>query len=287
MATGSSAGVSAAWSLYRQCAATSRFHKAQLELFTKLGLWLGILAAAIGTVAPYVPVNSKITGVVGSLLLAFAGAAGTYALAGNRDQLWLKCRAAGEALKSSVYLYCAGVPPFDAPNRTEALGQRVEKALKDLQGLALRPGKIDNPPGPLTMAEYLAVRVDDQINWYTGSFNKYQKKADFWRFMALAGTCASLILGGISAIVSLSPWIALLATVTASVTAFVKNQRYEAMIGLYQATAMRLQMLKDQWTDSGKTEADTADRDSLIQRCEETMSLENGAWMAQWSQLSR
>jgi hypothetical protein len=238
-------------------------------------------------VSQYVPasvINPKIPGVVGSLLLAFAGAAGTYALAGNRDQLWLKCRAAGEALKSSVYLYCAGVPPFDTPNRTEALGQRVEKALKDLQGLALRPGKMDNPPGALTVAEYLTVRVDDQINWYTNSFNNYQKKADFWRFMALAGTCASLILGGISAIASLSPWIALLATVTTSVTAFVKNQRYEAMIGLYQATAMRLQMLKDQWTDSGKTEADTADRDSLIQRCEETMSLENGAWMAQWSQ---
>jgi hypothetical protein len=143
---------------------------------------------------------------------------------------------------------------------------------------------MDNPPGPLTMAEYLTERVDDQINWYTNSFNNYQTKADFWRFMALAGTCASLILGGISAIISLSPWIALLATVTTSVTAFVKNQRYEAMIGLYQATAMRLQMLKDQWTDNGKTETDTADRDSLIQRCEETMSLENGAWMAQWSQ---
>jgi hypothetical protein len=259
-----------------------------MELFTKIGLWLGILAAAIGTVAQYIPADvipPKIVSVVGSLLLAFAGAAGTYALAGNRDQIWLKCRAAGEAIKSSVYLYCAAVPPFDTPNRTDALGQRLEKALKDIQGLALRPGDMKKqPPGPLTISEYLTARVDDQITYYTNSFNKYQKKADFWRFMALAGTSASLILGGISAVVSLSPWIALLATVTTSVTAFVKNQRYETMAGLYQATAMRLQMLKDQWADSGKTEADTADRDSLIQRCEETMSLENGAWMAQWSQ---
>jgi hypothetical protein len=53
---------------------------------------------------------------------------------------------------------------------------------------------------------------------------------------------------------------------------------------LYQATAMRLQLLKDQWLDSGKTDIDKADRDSLIQRCEETLALENGAWVAQWFQ---
>jgi len=78
--------------------------------------------------------------------------------------------------------------------------------------------------------------------------------------------------------------VALLATATASITAFVKNQRYASMIGLYQATAIRLKALKDQWLDSGKTEADKAERASFIQRCEQTMALENGAWTAQWSQ---
>jgi len=75
-----------------------------------------------------------------------------------------------------------------------------------------------------------------------------------------------------------------MATVTTSVTAYVKNQRYESMIGLYQTTAIRLQLLKDQWLDSGKTDADKGDRDSFIRRCEETLALENGAWVTQWSQ---
>jgi hypothetical protein len=131
---------------------------------------------------------------------------------------------------------------------------------------------------------YIAARVDDQIDYYARSANKYQKKADFWRYCALAGAASSAGLAVISAMFSLSPWVALLATVTTSITAYVKNHRYELMIGLYQATATRLQLLKDQWLDSGKTEADKADRDSLIQRCEETLALENGAWVAQWSQ---
>ena len=100
----------------------------------------------------------------------------------------------------------------------------------------------------------------------------------------MAGAATSAGLAVVSAMFSLSPWVALLATVTTSITAYVKNHRYELMISLYQATAMRLQSLKDQWLDSGKTDADKAERDSLIQRSEETLALENGAWVAQWSQ---
>jgi hypothetical protein len=161
----------------------------------------------------------------------------------------------------------------------------VDRALKDLDRIALRPGKADKPPpGPLNVADYLAVRVDDQIDYYTRSANKYQKKADFWRYCAIAGAATGAGLAVVSAMFSLSPWVALLATVTTSITAYVKNHRYEMMIGLYQATAMRLQSLKDQWLDSGKTDADKADRDAFMQRSEETLALENGAWVAQWSQ---
>ena len=284
------AGVNGAWSMYRQCTATSSFQKSQLEMFIKVSLWLGITGAVIGTVAQTLSPNptsvtSKVLGILGSLTVALAGLAATQAANANRDKVWIKCRAAGEALKSSVYLYSASVPPLDTPDRASALAQRVEKVLKDLQGIELRPGKPDKlPPGPLTVTDYIKARLDDQISYYTSSANKYQKKADFWRYAALGSAALSAVLGAISAIFSLSAWVALLATLTTSITAYVKNQRYELMIGLYQATAMRLQLLKDQWLDSGKSDADKEARDSFIQRCEETMALENGAWVEQWSQ---
>lgn len=284
------AGINGAWSAYRQCAATSAYYKSQLELFTKASLWLGIAGAAMGTVAQLLPPNptsvaAKTLGIAGSLAVALAGLAATQAVSGDKEKLWIRCRAAGEALKSAVYLYNASVPPFDGPDRGAALAQRVERALKDLDRIALRPGKSDKPPPvSLSVSDYIAARVDDQIDYYTRGANKYQKKADFWRYCALAGAAISAGLAIVSAMFSLSPWVALLATVTASITAYVKNHRYELMIGLYQATAMRLQLLKDRWLDSGKTDADKADRDALIQRCEETLALENGAWVAQWSQ---
>jgi hypothetical protein len=283
-------GVNGAWSAYRQCAATSVFYKSQLELFTTTSLWLGIAGAVLGTVAQLVSPNPgsitvKALGIAGSLAVALAGLAAGQAVSGDIEKLWIRCRAAGEALKSAVYLYSASVPPFYAPERGAALAQRVEKVLRDLDGIALRPGKLDKPPpGALNVAEYIAARVDDQIGYYTRGANKYQRKADFWRYCALAGAATSAGLAVVSAMFSLSSWVALLATVTTSITAYVKNHRYELLIGLYQATAMRLQLLKDQWLDSGKTDIDKADRDSLIQRCEETLALENGAWVAQWFQ---
>jgi SMODS and SLOG-associating 2TM effector domain 1 len=283
-------GVNGAWSAYRQCAATSAFYKSQLELFTKVSLWLGIAGAVMGTVGQLLSRNpnsvaTKALGIAGSLAVALAGLAATQAISGDKEKLWIRCRSAGESLKSAVYLYSASVPPFDGSNRGVALAQCLERALRDLDRIALRPGKSDKPPpGPLNVTGYIAARVDDQIDYYTRSANKYQKKADFWRYCAMAGAATSAALAVVSAMFSLSPWVALLATVTTSITAYVKNHRYELTIGLYQATAMRLQSLKDQWLDSGKTDADKADRDSLIQRSEETLALENGAWVAQWSQ---
>jgi len=286
-------GANAAWGLYRQCAATSAFQKTQMERFTRVSLWLGIAGAVIGTLTQFIAPDvtstpAKILGVVASLAVALAGVAATQAVSGSRDKIWIRSRAAAESLKSAVYLYAASVPPFDGPNRAAALAERVEKTTKDLAGIELRPGKTDKqPPGPLTVDDYIKARVDDQVGYYTGTANTLQGKADFWRNCFLATAAAAAALGTISAITSLSPWVALLATFTASATAYVKNQHYESIIQLYQATAIRLQSLKDQWFDSGKTNNDKADRDSLIQRCEETLSLENGAWVAQWTQASQ
>ena len=289
MATQSTTGINGAWSMYRRCAATSAFHKSQLETFTRMSLWLGIIGAAIGTVTQYVAPGatspgSKVLGVLAAVVVTLAGLAATQATSADRDKLRIRCRAAAEALKSSIYLYSAAVPPFDGPNRAAALAERVENTMKELAGIQLRPGKMDKePPGLMTGADYIRDRIDDQIEFYTGSAARYQHKADFWRYCSMAAAALSAILGAVSATFSLSPWVALVATVITSVTAYVKNQRYESIIGLYQATAIRLQLLKDQWLDSGKTDQDKADRDSFIQRCEETMSLENGAWVAQWS----
>jgi hypothetical protein len=280
-------GIHAAWSFYRQCAATSAYHKKQLELFTKMSLWLGIAGAIIGTLGQVIAPDpkstaSRVAGIAGSIVVALAGIAATQATAGRRDKIWVKTRAMGEGIKTSVYLFCASAPPFDGTDRASVLAERAEKAIQELQGVELRPGTIKDPPGSLTVDDYIKARVDDQITYYTNTAIKYQERADFWRFCGLLAASSGAILGGVSAMFSLAPWVALLSTVVTSLTAYVKGQQYESMIALYQATASRLLLLKDRWLDSGKSDADAAERNAFIKSCEDTMSLENGAWVTRW-----
>jgi hypothetical protein len=287
MTPSTATGIHAAWSFYRKCAATSAYHKKQLALFTKISLWLGIAGAIIATVGQVINPDSKSTtsrvaGIAGSIVVALAGVAATQATAGNRDKLWVKARAAGEGIKSSVYLYCASAPPFDGTDRASVLADRVNKAGQDLQGVELRPETVKAPPGSLTVSDYITARLDDQVNYYTNTAIAHQQRADFWRFCGLIAASSGAILGTVSAMYSLAPWVALLSTVVTSVTAFVKGQQYESLIALYQATALRLLVLKDKWLDSGKVDADTAERNAFIKSCEDTMSLENGAWVAKW-----
>ncbi len=286
----SSAGVNGAWSMYRQCAATSEYHKSRLERFTKASLALGIVGAFIGTISPALhfpatSIRARVLGIIGSFAVALAGICATQAVGDNREKNWVKCRGAGEGLKSSVYLFSASVPPFDGANRAEVLAQRIEKALKDTDGIELETVKVEKqPPGPLSVDGYIAQRVDDQIGYYDRKSREYRRKAQFWRLWSFIAAAIGACMGAVSAIYSLSPWIALLATATASLTAFVKNQRYSSLVGLYQTTMTRLQIAKDQWLDTGKSDTDRPERNTFIQHCEDTMALENGAWTSQWSQ---
>jgi hypothetical protein len=78
--------------------------------------------------------------------------------------------------------------------------------------------------------------------------------------------------------------IGLIATLTASLSAYAQNQQYQTLIVTYQATSRRLKALKGEWIASGKTDADTAERNAFIKSCEDTMALENSAWVGDFVQ---
>jgi hypothetical protein len=62
---------------------------------------------------------------------------------------------------------------------------------------------------------------------------------------------ASVLIGVIS-MAGIAAWLAVIATLTTAITAYVKNQRYQFRIGVYLAKATRPELLKDQWLDGGK-----------------------------------
>jgi hypothetical protein len=283
------------WTAYRTWACTSKYQKSVMDRDTQKSLWLAIAGAILATIgqqlAPLAPKEGilvwafKAPGILGSCAVALSAYLAKQALADNRVQAWIRARAAAESLKSGIFLYRALAPPFDGPDRVKQLVSRVEKVLEGLKDLETRPADLVPPPvGQLQVEKYITDRVDEQIEWYEGRANDHQGKADKYRQATgwLGGLGALLALATTSAPVS--AWAAVVATITAAITAYLKNQQHQTLAANYQSTALRLRLIKTEWLGSGKTDADTAERNQFIQRCEDTMAAENGAWGALWSQ---
>lgn len=290
-------GLNAAWTAYRTWAATARHHKAEIDFWNRWGLRLavaGAVLAALGEqLAPLAPPGGPLAyvlrapGVLGAAVIALAAHFSAQGFAAHRDRLWIRCRAAAESIKSAIYLYRAAVSPFDTPARTAEIRTRVENLLKELGDVEARQPDPDEkvpPLGPLTVADYVGERVTDQIRWYRKRAAEFQAESDRYRIITRVLGALSALVGLASAVSVVAGWVAVIATMTASITAYVKSERYQVLIGMYQSTATRLELLKDEWADSGKTDADKADRDAFIRRCEETMAIENSAWVAQWKE---
>ena len=113
---------------------------------------------------------------------------------------------------------------------------------------------------------------------------EHQRKADKYRLATNWLGAVAALLAVATAGPPVSAWAAVVATITAAITAHLKNQQLQTLAANYRSTALRLRLIKTEWLGSGKTEADKDERDLFIQRCEDTMAAENGAWGALWSQ---
>jgi hypothetical protein len=280
---------------YRTWAATARYHKNAIDLLSMWSLLLAIGGAILATlgqqIAPSAPTAGfgwflfKAPGVIGSGAIALSAYFATQAIAGNREGIWVRCRSAAESLKAAIFLYRASVAPFDGTDRSSQLRQRAEKLLDELKAIEKRQPPEEAAPilTPLSVDEYIAQRVDDQIGWYNKRANEFQRKADWCQYSTAVLGAFSALLTLASALSAVSSWAAVISTVTAAIAAHLKNRRYQTLTATYQSTALRLSLLKSDWAASGKTDNDKPERDTFIQRCEETMSAENGAWVALWS----
>ena len=280
------------WTAYRTWAATARYHKDAIDILTRWSLRLAIggavvatLGEQIGPVVPALPWLSKALGAVGAAAIALAAYLSRQAQADDREGIWTRCRSAAESLKSAIFLCRASAPPFDGADRAARIRSQTEKAMEDMNGVEPRQPGPEGPPQltPLTVDGYIAERVGKAVDWYRDRAAKHQDSADLCRqgTAVLMGISALLVVA--SAVSQLSMWAPVLGTITASITAHLKNQRYQMLIAMYLSTALRLELITGEWAATGKTDPDRAERNTMIQRCEETMASENGSWLALWS----
>jgi len=251
-------------------------------ILVTLGQQLGSLTASIGLRAGSA---GKLINLLGAASIALSAYFAREALSNEKVQGWTKCRSVAESLKATTYLYRSGVPPFDGADRDQNLIDRrgaTEDAVEDIKPLAPSSETTIVDLSPITVQDYILKRVDDQVGFYRRRSAEHQKKATTLRGIVFWLGAAAVLLGVTSSVKPLvASWSAVIATVIASLSSYVQGQRYQSLAASYESTARRLETLKDKWGASSQSDGG---RNAFIQSCEDTMALENGAWVTQWSQ---
>jgi len=287
------------WSQYRVWAKTSRTYKNEVTRWRDIVLVLSLGGALLGTLSQQVEVW-KVTGrapwvgpVLGFLSGAALGLAAYFAkevFSPDPEGRAVRARSAAEAFKSEAYLLATGAPPYDTATTADDLFVRTEKVKRAIENLApvtITPEeKIKGlPSSPMSVEDYIKLRLDQQINeYYLPQANANAKKIAAGRKLSLIFGALAVLLGLMSTrFASVAGWVAVIGTITAAIAAHQYAGRYQFLIVAYQATAERLDSLKTRWEIERKSQARTDSQKRFILACEEAISIENSAWMAEWS----
>jgi len=255
-----------------------------------LGAFLATLAGALAGLGDAWWWPRTLLALAGAVILAVVPFVARTKTSKEQVRVWTRARSTSEALKETIYRYLVGAPPFapePSPAALVARCQAAKEKVRDLGGLA---AAIDPPrkerPLALTPEGYAEKRVTDQIEHY------YRPKA---RQNALAAQrlhnlefvlgLAAVALGaasGLQWLSGLAPWVAVLTTAGAAVTAHLAAARYDHQAMIYFATADRLTGLRDEWlaTPDRLAPARVA---RFVDDCEHAISTENEAWLAEWT----
>ena len=284
------------WGKYRDWAETARKHQKALSSWRLRVLLLGVVAAVLGAVSdpralpwpddwPTFGVQRAWFGVASGIMLGLAAVLTRELLGPEREGRWLRSRAAAEALKREGYLLAAGVPPYDgALTRSHlARGNGIIDVVGDLQEAQVADEQRlkGMPPCPLTVDEYIELRLKDQIDYFSGKAREHSVVIERARVLTLVLGVAAFILGALGGGGS-GVWLVVITTVTASLAAYLYANRLQYLVGSYTAAARNLKSLLGGWKMFG-AEADDAERGRFILDCEAVLSAESQSWITELS----
>jgi hypothetical protein len=288
------------WGQYRKWAKTSRTLRAKVSGWRKTVLLLSISGATMGILCQQAgqwSLNADwswlqaLFGILSAVALGLAAYFTKEALSPDPEGRAVRARSAAEAFKSEAYLLAAQVPPYSTADTSQALYARTDKIKKAMENLVPVTITLDEelssgiPSKPLSVEDYIKQRVDQQIyEYYIPEALKNEKKVAWGQTISLILGALAVVFGAVGAKFSfIAGWTAVISTITAAIAAYQYAGRYQFLIISYQATAERLEWLKTQWEISHKTDADQEERNKFILDCEEAISIENNAWMAEWT----
>jgi len=285
------------WGQYRDWAATARKQQKSLAAWRLRVLLVGVAAAVLGAVSdpralpwpegwPTAGVPRSAFGVAAGILLGLVALFTRELLGPEREGRWLRARSAAEAFKREGYLLAAGAPPYDGP-LTRALLDRdrgILAGVGDLQEetVADEERLKGMPPCPLSVDEYVELRLDDQTSFYRRRAREHGTVIGRVRNLTLVLGVAAFVLGAVGGGAA-GVWIVVVTTATASLASYLYANRLQYLVGSYTSAARNLESLRAGWQTFGGPGADKAERDRFILDCEAVMSAENQSWISEWT----
>lgn len=258
-------------------------------------LCLTIAGAALQTLAGTCAQVKTAAGIAGTIALALVPVIAGYLLKPEETRKWLRARSISEGIKSEFYTYRASAAPYDGDDALRRLLTKFREIRDWGKDMGYLRAEVEAPkdpkpaPGPLAPEEYLAARVNQQIQKY------YEPKAALNARMARRFRLAEILLAALAAVLSgfatasasstsgnfhLGPWVAVLTTISGSLAAYALAGRYDFQATTFLATAAQLKDLVSDWQTSGAPGPPSTEWSAFVKGCEEAISAENRGWMA-------
>ncbi len=295
--------VESAWQDQAIWSETAGRLKAALTGWRNLAAIAGVAGAVLETAAGTLPgfgepwrSLSTPFAISGAVFLAVVPFVVKTKASGERMQEWVRARSVSEALKESIYRYLLGAIPFGPGSPPAELIKRCEAIKQKVPDLAIHAASAKVPkrkrPATLTMDDYVSRRVMEQVDGYyrpKGLKNalraKWLHNVEFGLGLAavVMGALASAgTSGGHPKLTVLAPWIAIVTTASAAVTAHLAAARYDHQAITYYATANRLVGIRNEWL-AAPDRYNPARVAAFVDACEHAISTENESWMADWT----
>jgi hypothetical protein len=268
-----------------------------------IALCLGILAACLATlssVRPRANVDNSPPSDDFTIwdCCSFASAAalvgaGLYGRRFSPGQIenWNRARSASEAIKQEVFLFLAHAKPYACDDRLSLLSCRVTKIVEKVNDLIVVAATIHPKAKPIpdvsTPLSYIENRIKQQIDhFYFRKALHLGKRLKLRRDVATALAIIATLLCTTSGFLhdkKIDAWVAVVTTMAGAVLAYAAGSRYEQNITNYFCTARKLKSLCSEFLDAQKQKSDQKPAfDQFVRQCEEVISIESQAWMADW-----
>jgi hypothetical protein len=221
----------------------------------------------------------------------------------NPGSKWLLLRASAEAIKREIFRYRARAGAYaDQATRESTLASRVEDITRrmmrtEVNSSALKPlselkretqdtvvpqmfgaQSFDDGLSFLNPDRYIAIRLNDQLNYYKRKTVELEKKLKWlqWSILIIGG------LGTLLAAFGYTLWVALTTAAVAALTTYLGYRRVDSTLMKYNQAATDLTNAQAWWMAlPAEEQADQRNIDGLVEHTESVLESELDGWVQQ------